>query len=604
MTERKFQTTGGFDKIKAEWPTLKKTASRIYVLYRKFMFAFVITVLLSLAVQGVLLTVPYLLKMIIDGLHQGASIDHLAFLTCIAAGVYTLEVPLELLLAINRNKYIDVKTKIHLAVSTITRMLGFSLGQIGSENSGLRQTTIGKGESAIHEMVGTFTKDLVPSVVKIVFTIIAFLVVCPQVGLLSMCFVLVYAGASLVLDLSMLPKLKKCRALDKVVDAEHAELLANLDLVIMQAEEERTVAEFLKRYGDYQRLEEALWLSYYKSVSWLRDPIAKLGFFLIVLQTIYLIRAGQYSVGQLVITSSWSLALFTSVGSLAPIQRRCMRNYSLVVRYFEMLDQPPDVVPPKHGVTSVRFQGDIEFKNVSYAHPASDGSGEILALRGISLCIKAGQTIGVVGRSGGGKSTLIKALLRWFDPDEGEILMDGINLREYDLLRYRRRIGYVPQQVRLWDTTIRRNISFGCDRELSDSELERLAKMVGIDRFYDRLGKKRFDSTVGELGRHLSGGQAQLIGIARALAKDPALLIFDEATSNLDNASEALVQHAMQTALAGRMGVVIAHRLSTVRNLDTLVVMKRGQIVGVGTHEKLSGSCAHYQKLISLEFRA
>lgn len=591
-------------KFWSEGPTLIKTTVRVFGLYKIFWLSFLVTTLLELAKQGVLLAVPYLSKVITDGLHRNDPLEHLYILGFIVGGVYAMEVPIERLLAINRNKYIDVKTKMHLAFSTVTRMLGFSLGQIGSENSGLRQSSIGKGESAIHEMVGTFAKDLLPTVIKIVGTVVAFLWICPKVGQFTLGFVLLYVVVSIVIDCRVMPKLKECRALDKVVDAEHAELLANLDLVITQAESERAVEEFRRRYSEYQQREEALWLAYYKAVSWWRDPIAKVGFLVIILLTIYLIKNGEYSVGQFVVATGWSVALFTSVGSLAPLQRKCMRNYSLAVRYFEMLDLPSEVLSVANPVKPMTLGGDIEFRSVSYTHEASDGNGGVHALREVSLLIKEGKTVGIVGGVGAGKTSLVKALLRWFDPDHGAIIVDGIDLREYNVEWLRRQIGYVPQQVRLWDTTIRRNISFGCGRELTDSELEALARLVGIDRFYDRLGTKRFDTTVGELGRHFSGGQAQLIGIARAIAKNPSLLIFDEATSNLDNESEALVQHAMQTVLRGRTGIVIAHRLSTVQNLDSIVVMERGRIVAVGTHEELLRSCKHYQDLAKHTLRA
>ncbi|MSU56188.1 MAG: ABC transporter ATP-binding protein [Candidatus Taylorbacteria bacterium] len=578
---------------------------KVCELYRPFLYPLIVITVLSLVSQAGYLAIPVYMGKSMEALYQNGAYGRIIWFASVMVFAFAVQGPIQFILDVNRNKHLDTKNRWHLTNYTLRRLLSFSLGQIASGNSGLRQATTGKGEYAVHEMVRDFIKEFTPPLVRIVLTLAAFLKFNQGLGLAVLGVLALYALISSLLDLSMLPKLQERDKLHEKVDAEHAEILAHLDLVVLSAEEDRVMSEFNECYGRFQRREEEMWVQYYGISASLRDPIIRIGFGIVTFLTIGLIQKGICKPSDFATTTTWSLALFTGLASFPVLQRKFMRHYSMVKRYFELLDLPPEVVPDRNPMSPSCIRGEIEFREVEYAHPTVNGNGcDIPALNGISLVIPAGKTVGVVGATGGGKSTLIKGVLRWYDPDRGVILVDGVDIRRYHLAQYRRQIGYVPQEVHLLDGTIRRNISLGSGRDLPDDELDKIARLIGIDRFYDRFGQKRFDTTVGELGRHLSGGQRQLIGIARALAKNPSLLIFDEATSSLDSGSQAVVQEAMQIALKGKTGIVIAHRLSTIRHLDFIVVMNQGRIVGVGTHTQLMSSCGQYQALVEHELRA
>jgi subfamily B ATP-binding cassette protein MsbA len=237
------------------------------------------------------------------------------------------------------------------------------------------------------------------------------------------------------------------------------------------------------------------------------------------------------------------------------------------------------------------FQRDIRFVDVSYSYqPGGD-----LVLKNIDLTIRKGEVVAIVGGSGAGKTTLIDLLPRFYDPVQGKVMIDGQDLREVRLADLRHLIGLVSQDVILFNETIRENIAFGSG-EVSDDEIVNAARLAFADDFIKEL-PEGYETLLGERGLNLSGGQRQRIAIARAILKNPPILILDEATSALDTVSEGLVQKALERLMKERTTIVVAHRLSTIRNADRILVMDRGQIVSQGSHEELLQKSTEYQKL-------
>ncbi|MBR2905857.1 MAG: ATP-binding cassette domain-containing protein, partial [Lentisphaeria bacterium] len=236
-------------------------------------------------------------------------------------------------------------------------------------------------------------------------------------------------------------------------------------------------------------------------------------------------------------------------------------------------------------------RGDIEFRNVFFHYNENEE-----VLKNISLHIPAGKVAALVGESGAGKTTIAALIPRFYDVCKGEILLDGINIKEYSLEYLRRNIGIVRQSPFLFDTTIRENILFGKENA-TEEEMIRAAKDANIYDFIMTLPEK-FDSKVGEQGILLSGGQKQRISIARVFLKNPPVLIFDEATSALDNQSEELVRESMERLCQNRTTLIIAHRLSTVKHAERLFAMKNGILVESGTHEELLQKEEGYYKLL------
>lgn len=267
------------------------------------------------------------------------------------------------------------------------------------------------------------------------------------------------------------------------------------------------------------------------------------------------------------------------------------------VRVFELLDQENETAMD-HGTFQLPpLSRSLEFRHVEFRYEGRKES----ALTGIDLTIQVGEVIALVGRSGAGKSTLAHLVIRFYDPTSGTILMDGRDLREATLESLRGQIGVVTQEPILFDDTVYNNISYG-RTDASHADVVAAAKAAAADEFIQRL-PDGYESLIGEKGVKLSGGQRQRIAIARAILRDPPLLILDEATSSLDSESERLVQGALCNLMKRRTALVIAHRLSTVLNAHRIVVLDRGHIVGSGTHEQLLSTSEVYQQLYRAQFQ-
>ncbi|MEO9210170.1 MAG: ABC subfamily B transporter ATP-binding protein, partial [Ginsengibacter sp.] len=229
-----------------------------------------------------------------------------------------------------------------------------------------------------------------------------------------------------------------------------------------------------------------------------------------------------------------------------------------------------------------RLEGNIEFKNVAFSYPSRK---EVVVLKDISFKANIGQQIAIVGSSGGGKSTIAALILKFYNPDSGFVLIDGKMADDYDLKYLRSQIAYVPQDVILFGGTIYENILYG-KPDATKEEVEQAAKRANALMFIQSF-PERFETVVGERGIQLSGGQRQRIAIARAILKNPAILVLDEATSALDSESELLVQEALEDLMQNRTSIVIAHRLSTIRNADHIIVIDKGVIAEEGKHQLL-----------------
>jgi ATP-binding cassette subfamily B protein len=265
-------------------------------------------------------------------------------------------------------------------------------------------------------------------------------------------------------------------------------------------------------------------------------------------------------------------------------------------RIFKLLDDKTFILNPENPVLLTKIKGEIEFKNVWFAY----NPGEYV-LKNVSFKIHPGETIAIVGATGAGKTSLINILTRFYDIDKGSITIDGIDIRTMDKRDLRLHISIVLQDVFLFSGTIKSNISLGSDK-ISDEQIIEAAKTVGAHKFISQL-PNGYDEEVKEKGATLSVGQKQLISFARALAYNPQILILDEATSSIDTETEMLIQNAIEKLLVGRTSIVIAHRLSTIQNADKILVMHKGELKEVGTHQELLAKRGIYYKLYQLQYK-
>lgn len=290
------------------------------------------------------------------------------------------------------------------------------------------------------------------------------------------------------------------------------------------------------------------------------------------------------------------MILFDPLKRLTTINAELQKGIAAGQSVFELLDQAPE---PDRGTRGLgRASGRVTYENIRFAYSLDSG----WVLEDVNLSVEPGELVALVGRSGSGKSTFVNLLPRFYDPIEGRITLDGLDIRALPLAELRRQLGYVGQEVTLFNDTIARNIAYGQLQRTDPAQLREAAEAAYAMEFIERL-PNGFDTRVGQHGILLSGGQRQRLGIARALLKDAPLLILDEATSALDTESEAYVQSALERLMADRTTFVIAHRLSTVQRADRILVLNQGRIVETGSHRELLEQGGYYATLYQMQFR-
>ncbi|WP_313703991.1 lipid A export permease/ATP-binding protein MsbA [Massilia sp.] len=325
-------------------------------------------------------------------------------------------------------------------------------------------------------------------------------------------------------------------------------------------------------------------------------PITQVATAVAVSVVIVMAIQSDMTVGEFTNFTTMMLMLLTPLKSLAEVNGPMQRGIAAAETVFSIIDAPVEHDPGTR--TIERAQGHLRFEHVSFTYPGAQAP----ALSDITLDVQPGQTVALVGVSGGGKSTFVNLVTRFYDPQGGRILLDGIPYEDLTMASLRQQLAMVSQNVVLFDDTLAANIAYGTEQV----DYERLAAAVKAAHLTDVVAKlpEGVETKIGENGMRLSGGQRQRVAIARAIYKDAPVLILDEATSALDNESERAVQAALDTLMAGRTTLVIAHRLSTIERADRIVVMEAGRIVEQGTHEALLAANGMYANLYRLQFAA
>lgn len=319
----------------------------------------------------------------------------------------------------------------------------------------------------------------------------------------------------------------------------------------------------------------------FRALNLVVSGLGNIGLGIILVLGMKFLSAKIITVGEYIMVLSFITLFYNRFFELIYVFRDVAKHVVDMDKYFAILDEKEKVKDPRNAISLEKIKGEINFKNINFAYPKN----KKIAVKDINLVIKPGQSVAFVGHSGVGKTTLVKLLMRFYDPNTGEILLDGVNIKKLKKSHLRSFMGVVPQEPIMFNKSIKYNIAYGID-DVTDESIKAAAKLANLDDFIDTLPKK-YETNVGERGVKLSGGQKQRLAIARMILKNPEIIIFDEATSQLDSESEKLIQDAFWKAAEGKTTIIIAHRLSTIIKAEKIVVMEKGEIKEIGSHRSL-----------------
>ena len=484
----------------------------------------------------------------------------------------------------------DIRNKLYAHIQSL------SLGYFNRQKTGnITSIVINDVEHLQIALGATFQKLFVEPINVITFVSLLF-IISWKLALIAL-IIIPLAGIA-VIGIGKSIRRKSRRTQKKVADIMQilSETLSSIRIVKAFANEKNEVSKFSKESKNYFKL-----LLRRGRLDLLAGPITES--FGVVIGVILLWYGGTEVLMQRGLNPEdfirFILILFSILGpikQMGNVNLRIQTGYASAERIFSLLDTPKDIIEHSNPVQLKSFNKHIEFKNLSFEYEESEG----LVLSNINFKINKGEVVAIVGPSGAGKSTIADLIPRFYDPKDGEILIDQENIKKLSLASLRKNMGIVTQDVILFNDTIKNNIAYAQPKATMESIIN-ACKAANALEFIEEI-PEGFDAIIGERGVKLSGGQKQRIAIARALLKNPPILILDEATSSLDTESEKKVQTAIEALLKDRTALIIAHRLSTVQTANKIITIEKGKISEIGTHDELYSNDGLYRKLYDIQF--
>lgn len=550
----------------------------------------------SVAYEAVKVVGPYFVGGAIDAIAAPGGVDFLRVLAFVAgvAAVDLVAMGLDVLLDRRILAFLyAVERDVHVAASDHALTLPLSFHE--REQAGRLLTRITRGTTKLLEFLMDATWQGMPTIIQLVITFVAMAFVHLPIALVYGVFVPAFIAVAVLQQRRERPFRKERHEQYEDASAHLDESIWNVLTVQSFGREAAANARYRGIFDVILRLGRQQWMIGTR-YNFVKSAVVNSGRIAVICAAAWEAWKGAVSVGDVVLLATLAEKAFISCFNLSRIFERISDAQEPVVRLHAFLQEVPTVADPPHPIHAT-LHGGITFNRVTFSY----GNGTP-ALDDVSFAVASGETIAFAGPSGGGKSTIVKLLFRHYDPQDGRVLLDGVDIRVLKRAAFRQQLGYVPQEGQLFSGTVAENIRFASPHA-TDAEVHAAAALAGAEMFIAELTNE-YDTVIGEQGVKLSGGQRQRLCIARAVVAKPKILVFDEATSALDAESERVIQEALERLRGTTTIIVIAHRLSTIRHADRILVVEDGRIVEEGSHAQLLRRNGLYQRLVQLQSKA
>jgi ABC-type multidrug transport system fused ATPase/permease subunit len=480
----------------------------------------------------------------------------------------------------------------------IKNFFSFSAGEHAEGNSHKKASVMNQGIRSAQDLMNITFYQIGPMTFKIIALLVALYFIKPVFMLIVLVSIVINIGLQVWLTNKSMAEFDLWQTFSQTRFKMIGEHIRNADLTKNMGAEDLAIKDVMSYVGKAETKGKNLWVKFDTKLHLINllTPITIIVLFTVSSWQAYL---GMISIGQFLMVISWGGMATANLAQFQWFQRNIMHALPAFRDYRAQLGKESALVFPDEPIKNAITEGVIEFKKISHSY-GKKGKKQF-QMKNVSFKIEAGKKVALAGVSGSGKSTLVKILLRNFDPEKGDVFVDSHNVKDLDLADYLSNIGYVSQETRLFDSTIKKNLKYGLKRRVTDKELVAALDLANLK---DKImqSKKKLNSKIGEQGIQLSGGERQRLAIARAMLRAPKILIFDEATSNLDAINEKEIQGAIDKAAKGRTAIMIAHRLSTVINADKIFFFENGKLAAEGTHKELLKKSKKYKELCSHQY--
>lgn len=576
----------GFWKLYFRYLRMVKKYKWLYIIYWILLTLFLLSTNVSY----------YFLGTLIDRISVSGEVYEIVFLI---TGLLIIPIPLESLTFFIKG-LMFTKLLGDVYSQSFAHVLDLDFGYHINKQTGKLITILSKADEVILTFSWGLEWEVFDSLASLLVPTVILFTISPVIGLIFICISILFLPFNLKALKYNIRKRNIMRSKSYLVQNEIVDSIGNFETVKSFGKEDTTVGVFLGILEEYKAGVFA-----YQNTFRLLDIITRLyGISIFVAGTGYAawqFQKGELTLGFLVVVITYLLRLSEQSFGLLYRIRNVIKQYTYAEDYFGLMDEDVLIKPPQNPISIEAPEGEVRFENVVFKY--NDNGKRVVS--GLNLAIKARDSIALVGPSGGGKTTLIKLLLRYYDVDNGRILIDGVDVRDLSNDQLRELIGIVPQEPVLFNRSLFFNVAYGLDLELKGTEegiklVEQACRRAQIHDFITSL-PEGYETLVGERGLKLSGGQKQRVAIARVLLKDPRIVVFDEATSMLDSESEQAIQKAFRELSRDKTTIVIAHRLSTIVQSDKIFVIEGGKVIEEGTHSELLSNGGLYKSLWDIQ---